>query len=339
MSPRLKNVLQYVVILGVTVLLVFFSLQGLTVSEGENKWDYLARTWQKANFGWLMAMAGISMLSHLIRAERWRMLLQTAGQKSSLSHSFYSVMVAYLVNLVIPRGGEISRCYNLFKLNKTPIETSFGTVVLERIVDLICLVILILISFAFASQRLFDFMDTLRFGSGGTSKGNILIVVIPAGIIFLLLIYWLIRKNKKLNTRVQKLWTGFKTGIFSVFKLKNKTLFIFYSCFIWFCYFLSSYAVLKAFPATNQLDFTAVLSVFAIGAIAMAAPLPGGTGSYHVLVPQGLFFLYQIPLSDAVAFTFIFHGWQTLILIIGGAISLFATSYLVKRNTTKVKAV
>jgi glycosyltransferase 2 family protein len=82
-----------------------------------------------------------------------------------------------------------------------------------------------------------------------------------------------------------------------------------------------------------------VLSVFAIGAIAMAAPLPGGTGSYHVLVPQGLFFLYQIPLSDAVAFTFIFHGWQTLILILAGALSLFITSYLVKRNAAKVKPI
>jgi glycosyltransferase 2 family protein len=92
--------------------------------------------------------------------------------------------VGYLVNLVIPRGGEISRCYNLFKLNKIPIETSFGTVVLERIVDLLCLAILILLSFALASQRLFEFIDTLPFGAAATSKWNILFVVIPAGIIF-----------------------------------------------------------------------------------------------------------------------------------------------------------
>jgi uncharacterized protein (TIRG00374 family) len=317
---------------------VFFSLQGLTVSEGENKWDYLLQTWRKADFGWLVVMAGVSMLSHIIRAERWRMVLHTTGQKSSLAHSFYSVMVGYLVNLVIPRGGEISRCYNLFKLDKTPVETSFGTVVLERIVDVICLAILILISFGIASQRLFEFIDTLPFSSGG-SKWGILIILVPVGIISVILFYWLIRRNKKISERFQKLWKGFKEGVLSVFKLKNKSLFIFYSCFIWFCYFLSSYAVLKAFPATNQLDFTAVLSVFAIGAIAMAVPLPGGTGSYHVLVPQGLFFLYQIPISEAVAFTFIFHGWQTLILILGGAISLFITSYLVKRNAAKVKAV
>ena len=93
-----------------------------------------------------------------------------------------------------------------------------------------------------------------------------------------------------------------------------------------------TYTVLKAFPSTSLLGFTAVLSLFAIGAIAMAAPLPGGTGSYHVLVPQGLFFLYQVPLSDAVAFTFIFHGWQTIVFILLGVVSLLVTSIIVKRN-------
>jgi uncharacterized membrane protein YbhN (UPF0104 family) len=114
--------------------------------------------------------------------------------------------------------------------------------------------------------------------------------------------------------------------------LKNKGLFIFYSVLIWLLYFGMSYAVLKAFSSTSHLNFSAVFSLFAIGSIAMAAPLPGGMGSYHVLVPQGLFFLYQVPLSDAVAFTFIFHGWQTLIMIFFGAVSLFATSFIVKKG-------
>jgi hypothetical protein len=90
--------------------------------------------------------------------------------------------------------------------------------------------------------------------------------------------------------------------------------------------------VVKAFPATATLGVQAVLSLFAIGAIAMAAPLPGGTGAYHVLVPQGLVFLYSIRKADAVAFTFIFHGWQTLVLIVFGAISLLITSAIVKNQ-------
>ena len=335
MSSSFKNFLQYVVILGITVLLIFLSLRGLNVAEGENKWDYLNRTWETANKGWLLMMAIIAMVSHIVRAERWRMLLVPLGYNIKLRDSFYSLMVGYLVNLVIPRGGEVSRCYNLFKLDKTPVEVSFGTVVVERIVDLFFLLLLIAVSFALESQKLIAFISTLPFSISGNSKFRILLYVIPAGIIFILVCYWILKKNKRLNQVMLKTWNGFKEGLLSVFSLKRKGLFVFYSCLIWALYFVMSYAVLRAFPTTSELGFSAVLSIFAIGAIAMAAPLPGGTGSYHVLVPQGLFFLYHIPLNDAVAFTFIFHGWQTAIFIVFGALSLFITSYLVKKNALK----
>jgi hypothetical protein len=144
---------------------------------------------------------------------------------------------------------------------------------------------------------------------------------------------FLFRKNKKLL----KIITGFKEGLLSVFKLKNKWLFIFYSLFIWFLYFLMSYCVIQAFDTTDHLTPGAVLTVFALGAIAMAAPLPGGTGSYHVIVPNGLNFLYHLPLSDATAFVFIFHGWQTLTMIVGGVVSLIITYFLVRWRKLPVK--
>ena len=332
MPSRLKSALQYVVILGVTVLLIYFSLRGLKVGDGENKWDYLLDTWIGAHKGWLAAMAILSILSHVVRAERWRMLLKPVGFHARLRSSFLSLMVGYLVNLIIPRGGEISRSYNLYKLDRIPVVESFGTVVIERIVDLVCLILVIIVSFLFESQKLLSFIDTLPLSSGGDNKFRILIIAIPALLICALAFYWLVKKNEKLNKIVSKLWVSFTQGVLSVFKLERKGLFIFYSCVIWLLYFAMSYAVLKAFPSTSGLGFNAVLSLFAIGAIAMAAPLPGGTGSYHVLVPQGLFFLYNIPLTDAVAFTFIFHGWQTLLYIIFGALSLVVTSLLVKRS-------
>lgn len=334
MHARVKVVLQYIVILLLTGLLIWFSLRGLQAKEGENKWDYLLATWNTADKGWLMVMAVISMVSHLIRAERWRMLLVPAGKQTTLTFSFLSLMVGYLVNLVVPRGGEVSRCYNLYKLDKIPVELSFGTVVLERIVDLLCLAILVGLSFLLESQKLFAFIDTLPWTSGGGTRFVTLFYVAGAGAVFFALLYWIVVRNKKLNTFFQKAWKGFKEGLSSVFRLRRKGLFMFYSVAIWFLYFLMSYAVIKAFPATAGLGFQAVISLFAIGAIAMAAPLPGGTGSYHVLVPQGLVFLYGIPQSDAVAFTFIFHGWQTAILIFGGAISLIITSLIVKKKST-----
>jgi uncharacterized membrane protein YbhN (UPF0104 family) len=327
-----------VIIILVTVGLIWFSLRGLTVAEGEDKFDFLLKTWQAANKGWLLLMAVIALISHLIRAERWRMLIEPSGHKPKLSHGFLSLMVGYLVNLVIPRGGEVSRCYNLYKLDKTPVELSFGTVVVERIIDVIFLILLIALSFIIESEKLFAFIETLPIGTGDGSSKLPLILTILGGLFVLgLLFLWFAKKNKKLNAFIRKTWIGFREGFLSVFKLKNKGLFIFYSALIWFLYFVMSYTVILAFPETKHLGLTAVLSLFAIGSIAMAAPLPGGTGSYHVLVPQGLVFLYHIAMADAVAFTFIFHGWQTAIMIFGGAISLIITSVMVKRKSAVSK--
>lgn len=328
MSGPLKTFFQYTFIFIVTGVLIWFSLKGLT---GENKGEYLLKTWQAADKGWLILMGIIAIVSHLIRAERWRMLLEPSGYKGRLSYSFLSLMVGYLVNLVIPRGGELSRCYNLYKLDKTPVDMSFGTVVVERIVDLVCLVVLIFLVFVVESEKLFGFIQTLPIGAGESSSKLRLLLLIGAALIIVgLLFVLLVKKNKKLNAFFVRTWHGFKDGFLSIFRLKNKGLFIAYSVIIWLLYFVMSYTVILAFPQTEHLGIDAVLSVFAIGSIAMAAPLPGGTGSYHVLVPQGLVFLYQIPQADAVAFTFIFHGWMTAILIAGGAISLILTSIILK---------
>ncbi|HEY0741167.1 MAG TPA: lysylphosphatidylglycerol synthase transmembrane domain-containing protein [Chryseosolibacter sp.] len=337
MSPKFKTALQYIIIFTATVVLIWFSLRGLTVAEGEDKWGFLLHTWERANKGWLLTMAGIAVLSHVIRAERWRMLLAPAGHHTKLSYSFLSLMVGYLVNLVIPRGGEVSRCYNLYKLDKTPVEMSFGTVVVERIIDLICLVILIGVSFFVEYERLFSFIETLPIGTDQSSKFRTLAII---GVVFaalMIALFFVLKRNKKISAFVKKTWMGFKGGLLSVFKLEKKGLFIFYSITIWALYFLMSYTVILAFPQTQHLGIGAVLSLFAIGSIAMAVPLPGGTGSYHVLVPQGLVFLYNISQPDAIAFTFIFHGWQTAIMIVGGAISLIVTSVLVKKNSSSLK--
>lgn len=332
MPARLKTFLQYVVIIGITGLLTWFSLCGLTPDRSENKFTFLLETWQHAEKGWLFLMAGVAMISHAIRAHRWRMLMTPTGYNTSLGNSFLSLMVGYLVNLVIPRGGEVSRCYNLYKLDRTPVEISFGTVVVERVVDVLCLVALVAMAFLVEADKLFAFVETLSIGTGASSGGVVIAIAAGGLAILILLAIWLVKRNEKAAAVVRKAWIGFKEGLLSVFRLRNKSLFIGLSIVIWLLYFLMSYLVILAFPETNHLGAKAVLSLFAIGSIAMAAPLPGGTGSYHVLVPQGLIFLYGVPPDDAIAFTFIFHAWQTFIMIVGGAVSLIVTSVLVKRQ-------
>jgi glycosyltransferase 2 family protein len=330
MSSRQKAIIQYFVIFGVTFFLIWFSLRNLQLED-------LRKNWVSANKTWLLVMAAIAFASHLVRAERWRMLMVPAGYHPKLSHSFYSLMVGYLVNMFVPRGGELSRCYNLYKLDETPADMSFGTVIVERIVDLICLVILIGICFLVESKKLFSFIDTLTFSTTDSASKLTVSLLIGLGIVLLFFIFRAIAlKNAKLRALIEKAWLGFRQGLVSVFRLKNKWKFIFYSVLIWFLYFLMSWTVLKAFPSTALLDYGAVLSLFAIGSIAMAAPLPGGAGSYHLLVPQGLVFLYHVPHGDAVAFTVIFHGWQTLIMILGGAVSLLITFYDVKKKKIRI---
>ncbi len=331
MKSTLRSILQYVGMIALTALLLWLSLRGLTLGEGENKSDFLWKAWQNSNKGYLGLMALVAILSHLLRAERWRMLLVPTGNKVGLTNSFLSLMIGYLVNLAVPRGGEVSRCYNLYKLEKTPVEVSFGTVVVERMVDVICLLLLIALSFFAEWQKLKKFIDSLDFSSGeGFSISPWMIVVFFGVIIFAAAIFFL-RKNKKLL----KIIEGFKEGLLAIFKMQNKGLFIAYSLGIWLLYFLMSYLVIKAFPETEDLGFSAVLTLFAVGSIAMAAPLPGGAGSYHTLVPLALVMLYNLPQADAVAFVFIFHGWQTILMILMGVLSLIASYLIIKWRKQK----
>lgn len=140
-----------------TAVLLWLSLRSLSAVEGQSKSGFLWETWSKSNKGYLLAMALVAILSHVLRAYRWRMLLQPTGHTISLGNSFLSLMIGYLVNLAIPRGGEVSRCYNLFKLENTPVEISFGTVVAERAVDVICLLAIIILSFFVEWDKLLAF--------------------------------------------------------------------------------------------------------------------------------------------------------------------------------------
>jgi glycosyltransferase 2 family protein len=332
LASRIKDFIQYALLLALAAFLVWFSLQGIQVAEGQNKWDYIYQTWRIADKGWLSLMVLFFFISHIIRAERWRMLLSPAGHPTTLYRGFISLMIGYLVNLVIPRGGEISRCYNLYKLDKTPVEISFGTVVVERIVDLFALFIVLVLAFALEFEKLMAFIGTLPiqpFLVGGKA-GTLLLFTLFMGIL-VAIVYLVIKKNHRIRDRIVHILIGFKKGLYSVSKVANKPLFILYSVSIWIMYFMMSYAVIKAFSETSDLGMTAVLSLFAIGTIAMAAPLPGGAGSYHVLIPAGLVFLYQLPQASAVAFTFVFHGWQTLITILGGVLSLILSSALLRK--------
>lgn len=335
MNSRLRSVLQYLVTIAITGLLVWLSLRGIKGGDGQDTADLIWSVWAKSNKVYLLLMGAILMLSHILRAERWRMLLEPSGNRGTFANSFLSVMVGYLVNLAIPRGGEVSRCYNLFKLEETPVEVSFGTVVVERLVDVVCMLTLVFVSFVAEWEKLETFINTLDFsGSGTKPKFSPLIIVLIAGVIGVVVLIYFLRNNP----RFRKLLNGFKEGFLAIFRLRNKWLFIFLSITIWILYFLMSYTVMFAFDETAQLGIRAVLTIFALGAIAMAAPLPGGAGSYHLLLPMGLVSLYAMNRADAVAFVFIFHAWQTIVLAFFGVVCLLISLWKIRWKNQQTRS-
>jgi len=337
MSSKIKTFLKYAIMLSVTVLLLWISFENIEVAEGASKSDYLLNVWSSANKYFLILSGFVALLSHLIRAQRWKLLLNPIGYELTLKQGFLSVMIGYFINLAIPRGGEVSRCYNLYRLNKTPVDVSLGTVVAERVIDLLFLIILIAISFFIQLDNLILFFksDEVQALTSQESSSNVGIMII-AGILFLLAIglifLYLSRRKKYLMLRLlsksQSALLGIKGGVKSVLKLKSRSEFIISSLLIWVCYYLMMFFVMLAFPETENLGLGAALTIFVIGGIAMAVPLPGGAGSFHVLVSTGLVILYNLPQDKAIAFTFIFHGWQTLIIILVGAFSLISSQII-----------
>jgi len=308
---------------------LWLSLRGLQTDNDQNKADLLWQTWKQSNKFYLLLMAVVAVASHWLRAVRWRMMIEPTGHHVKTWNCFHSLMVGYLVNLGIPRGGEISRAYNLYKLENTPIETSFGTVVAERLIDVMCMLMLVLTAFLAEWDSLMAFFDELGIGKSSQTLAiplwlwaGLALAAVAAAILFAL------RKNPKLLKIIQ----GFRNGLLSIIQLKQKGLFIFYSLAIWILYFLMTYSVMLAFEQTANLGLGSVLILFAIGSIAMALPLPGGLGSYHTLMPLGLVLIYHLPKTDATAFVFVFHAWQTLVMIVGGVFSLIATSIILKRR-------
>lgn len=333
-----NSIVQYLIILTVTVVLVWFAVSNINAGEGESALDVLINVWSGVDIFLLILSGVVAMLSHVIRAERWKLSFEPMGLRISLRNSFLSVMVGYFINLLIPRGGEISRSINLNRLQAIPVDKSFGTVLAERAVDIVILLSFVLLGFLLEFNQISAFLSGLRYDESKDYSFLLtyFLLFAAAGIAAFILIRILLKtgKPKVLRTyvKLKNIVRGIRDGLLVVFRLERKGLFLFYSALIWVLYLVMSILVLKAFPETDHLGLVASLAIFAIGSIAMALPLPGGTGSYHVLVPAGLVALYSIPLDRATAFTIIFHGYQTLIIVIFGAGSLIYSYYLSRKR-------
>lgn len=316
MSQQLKSAIQYSVIALVGAFFLYFVFKG-------TDWNDLWVKFEHTNYWWIAAGMSISIFSHYIRAYRATMLYDVLAYKVSTKNSFYAVMVGYMMNYIIPRAGEVSRCAALNKTDDIAVQKSLGTVVTERIFDMVILLAILVFVFLFQ----FNLLSTFIAKSLDTNSQNNAVPYLKLIILGLLIIggFGLFLMRKKLVAhpifiKIVTLFKGFAEGLLSIRKVKNPLWFLTLSIVIWLCYILMMYFCLFAMKATASLSFMDCLTVFVIGSLGMIIPAPGaGAGTYHFAVMQSLL-LFGVAESDGIAYATIVHGVQMILLLAIGAV-------------------
>jgi glycosyltransferase 2 family protein len=318
----LKSIVKYLISSLLAAGLLYWA-----ISKSQLHWNDILNTFQQADYNWVAVSIVIAILSHLLRALRWEQLLEAMSYKPGTTRTLSAVLIGYFANFLVPRLGEVSRCGSLKKTADIPFEESFGTVITERLVDLLSLVVLVGITFVFEWEPLQQSLfPTLKLPSG-----TLIITASLLGLIGLGL-FWKFKdllKNIGEESKIGKMLLGWIAGIGSIRKLAAPGKFILYSIGIWLCYYLSTYTLFLAFPISENLGFSAALTVLVMGTFGMATPTQGGIGAYHSLVASAFVF-YTLSYKDGFMLATFFHGTQMITLLLLGGLSFILTLFLPK---------
>jgi hypothetical protein len=334
MSKTLGNILKLVISLGLGVFIVWITVRQLTPADIE----VVKGVFKRTKYRWVLIGAIVGMISNVARAERWKMLLNSVGYYPKRSNINYSVFVMYAGNMIFPRLGEVTRCTLLYKTDNVPIDKSIGTMVLERVVDVVCMLLIGVLALALEYDLLIKFLNEkflshLSFDTQKLSSSYFLVFI---GILIVTLTggFFLLYKKKE-HPYLAKFWVfvrGMIDGLLSIRRLKNPLLFIFYSALIWGMYTYMIVICYLSLPETSSLGFVSGLAIVFFGGIAFIVS-QGGIGAYPPIVGLVLV-LYGVPYEVGFAFGWLVWSIQTAAVIIFGVISFI----LVSRNfsvTTK----
>ncbi|PCH49985.1 MAG: TIGR00374 family protein [Flavobacteriaceae bacterium] len=312
MIKKLKKISFITLPIALGVFLIWYSLSKLT----DNDFQSIEASFRTANYWWVALSLFFGILSHLSRAYRWQFLLEPLGYKPRLANSIMAVLIAYLLNLVIPRSGEVARAASIKKYENIPFKKAFGTIVAERVADVIMLFSIIGVAFFLQTKLLSSYFFKDNGGSSMYVKISLLIMLSIIGFFT----FKFLKKSK--NSFILKIVSFFNElleGVKSIYKMKKKWKFIFHTVFIWIMYVLMFYAVTFALPETTNLPFAAIIVGFVVGGLSMALT-NGGLGTYPIFVASALI-LYNVDDNPARAFGWIMWTAQTIMVIVFGGLS------------------
>jgi glycosyltransferase 2 family protein len=317
MSQKLKQSIQVLVSFAIAVWIFWLLYRDIEFS-------LLLKQVKSSNWFWIFLSLGLSWGCYWIRGWRWSLLiLSDEGKKVNPNRAYHAVMIGYLVNMLVPRAGEVARCGILNRANGISLGHLLGTVILERSIDLLFLVSTIFLAFLIENQLFISLAGELVDLENLSQKIVANLPMILGGIsVFFLFIYFLFRRFRShgLVNKLQEFFRQLLSGIKSIQTLKNPGGFWASSFVIWIIYFLTMYTVSLGIQSTANLTPGEVLLVMVMGSIGMVAPVQGGIGTFHALVA---YILIQLGISetDGKIFAAIIHGTQVILVLIVGMIS------------------
>ncbi len=334
-----KKALQFLLFLGIgiTILTLVFRSQNTAFQEQcrldgvpTDQCSLLDKLWydfSTVQVGWMLAVVVAFTVSNLMRALRWQMLIEALGYRAGLVNSLLTILLSYFANLGFPRIGEVVRAGSLARYERIPVEKVMGTLVVDRLMDFICLGVVVALAFLLEGQTLLAFLS--QRGNEGEPSGGLLqntFVLTTLGLLvagtLAIFVFWKRLQQLPVFQKIVTLLQGFWDGLRSVFRLRQPVLFLLYSGGIWLMFYLQCYFNLKAFAPTAHLDASAALMVFVFSTLGFVIPSPGGMGTFHALAIAALA-LYGISGSDAFSYANIaFFAIQIFYNIVGGILAL-----------------
>ena len=322
MKKIISSLLQYTIFLGLGIFLLWWTTKNLTDSEIQHLKDALS----DANYLLVIPAMILLLLSHYSRALRWKILMEPLDIRPTSLNTFFAVMLGYFFNLLVPRLGEVMKCTILARYEKTPVDKIIGTMVAERAIDFICLLIVIGLTVFLQFDIASSFFSTEWQKAADKSAANpgnfgflITFSAIAAG---LLLIFWIMRRFAHISiiARIRSLFQGIWQGLTSVRYVKRKAAFILHTVFIWSMYLMSIRLGFYAMESVSHLQMIPSFTILSFGSIAMIIT-QGGIGAYQLAVQKTLT-LYGISEVNGLAYGWLLWAVQTLLVLVVGLICL-----------------
>ncbi len=323
MGRKLISYLQYIVFIALGLLLVWWQIHSMT----DEQWVKFKAAIGNANFLLIVPVVLMSLLSHLSRGLRWKILMEPLGYKPKLKNVFAVTMIGYLANSFVPRVGEVIKCSLLAKYENIKTDKLIGTIIIERTFDLITYGFFLIITVLIQIDVVSDYVNK-KFAALAENSGTSIWIKIGIIISAIFLFYFIIKKLSQkypqsiILLKIKNFSNGIVQGFTSVKNLKDRKGFMLHTVFIWSMYLLQIYVGFKAMDATMGLSLKAACAVLSLSTLAMIAT-PGGMGSFPLFVMETLF-IYGVAEAEGFAFGWVIWGVSTINIIIVGIICLIA---------------